>query len=479
MIKQVSTNNKSSTSINKEDARAKNYKRMGEMPIKKLILTLSTPSIVSMMISSFYSMADTYFVSMLGTSASAAVGVIFPLMAFMQAIGMCLAQGAGVYISRLLGEAKVKRANEALAFSWYVTIAIGIIIAVAGILGINTLVRMLGATETILPYAVDYCSIILYGAPVIMSSFVMNTILKSEGNSFFAMIGIGAGAIINIALDPLFIFTFNMGISGAALATIISQSISFAILLSYFVMKKSALTLSVRHFRFEFAMFIEILKMGLPSLFRQGLTSISMIILNNVAAPYGDYVIAAVSIVTRIAMFATSVLLGFGQGFQPVAGYNYGAKKYKRLWDSYIFTMWALLGISFVCAVVFMGFSEPIVAMFRKDDPMVISLGSLGLFWTGLLMPVKALSILVTMTFQALGKGTPSSLLSFARQGLALIPAILILPYFLDEKAIPIAQPAADLLAFVVLVLPYMIYLNSYLKKLVKEETQIGSGQSI
>ncbi len=460
----------SDVNVSKEEARAARYKRMGEMPVRPLILSLSTPSIVSMMISSFYNMADTYFVSLLGTSASAAVGVIFPLMAIFQAVGMCFAAGAGVYISRLLGEKNVQRSNETLATAWFTTLALGVLIGIVGLLNVTGLVRMLGATDTILPYAESYASIILFGAPVIMVSFVMNNILRSEGNSFFAMIGIGAGAVINIILDPILIFWFDMGIAGAALATVISQCISFAILLGHFIMKRSALTLSIKNVRFELPLYTEIVKMGLPSLFRQGLTSLSMVILNNVAAPYGDYVIASVSIVTRITFFANSIMLGFGQGFQPVAGFNYGAKKYKRLWDAYVFTGMVLLGIAFLNTVVFAFFSEELVALFRKDDLQVIALGSLGLFWSGVFMPFKALSILVTMTFQALGRGVPATLLSFARQGLALIPAILILPIFFEEKAMPLAQPVADVLAFVLLVFPYMIFLMKELRGYVKAE---------
>ncbi len=450
--------------IGKDEARRLRYKRMGEAPVKPLIVSLAMPSIVSMMISAFYSMADTYFVSMLGTSASAAVGVIFPLMAIMQAIGMFAATGAGIYISRLLGEKDVQRANETLSTAWYITVLLGVVLGVVGLVFVNELVLLLGATETILPYAIDYCAVILFGAPAIMASFVMNNILRSEGNSFFAMVGIAAGAVINIALDPLFIFTFEMGISGAAYATVISQTISFVILLSYFLLKKSALTLSIKFIRFDLTLFSEITKMGLPSLFRQGLTSLSMVVLNNVAAPYGDYVIASVSIVLRISNFANSVLLGFGQGYLPVAGFNFGAKKYRRLWDSYIFTGAAMLLLSLICTAAFCMFSEQIITLFRKDDPLVISLGALGLFWTGVFMPAKALSILATMTFQAIGRGLPAAVLSFTRQGVALIPAILILPIFFEEKAMPLAQPVADIFAFIVLVLPYMVFLTRELR---------------
>ncbi len=452
------------TTLSNEEKRQLRYRRMGEMPVKKLIISLSIPSIISMMISSFYNMADTYFVSLLGTSASAAVGVIFPLMAIMQAVGMCFAAGGGVYVSRILGEGNVDRANETLATSWYTTAALGLLISVGGLIWIDPLISMLGATETIFPYARAYCGVILFGAPVIMTSYVMNNILRSEGNSFFAMIGIGAGAVINIALDPLFIFTFDLGIAGAAYATVISQTISFLILFSHFLLKKSALTLSHKFFRFEMPLYNEIIKMGLPSLFRQGLTSLSMVVLNNVAAPYGDYVIAASSIVQRIAFFANSILLGFGQGYQPVAGFNYGAKKYKRLWESFAFTGAVLVSISLCSLVVFGVASESIVALFRKDDPLVIAIGGLGLLWSGIAMPCKAMSIWVTMTFQALGRGFPATLLSLARQGLALIPAILILPIFFEESGVLVAQPVADMSAFVLLVLPYMYFLTKELK---------------
>ncbi len=454
--------------ISNAEKRDRNYKRMGKMPIKKLIVSLSIPSIVSMMISTFYNMADTYFVSLLGTSASAAVGVIFPLMAILQAVGMCFAAGAGVYISRLLGEKNKNRASETLSTAWFTTFAIGIIFSVVGLLGVNELVQILGATETIMPYALDYCSVILFGSPIIMVSFVMNNILRSEGNSFFAMIGIGIGAVINIALDPLFIFGFNMGISGAALATIISQTVSFTILLVYFIMKKSALNLNIRLFRFDLKLYIEIIKMGMPSLFRQGLASLSMVILNNVAAPYGDYVIASVSIINRVTFFSQSIMLGFSQGYLPVAGYNYGAKLYKRLWDSFVFTGIVLLGIALANTLVLTTFSEEIITIFRKDDSNVIALGAFGLFWAGIFMPFKAIGIFVTFTFQSLGRGIPSTLLAMSTQGLALIPAILILPYFFNERALPLAYPAADIISTAFLALPFLIYLIRELRKNLK-----------
>ncbi len=423
------------------------YELMGTQPIPQLIGRLAVPTIISMLVTSLYNMADTFFVSKLGTSAAGAVGVIFPLMAILQAFGMTFGVGGGSYISRLLGQKNSQRANEAASTAFFSVLAISIVIGVGGLLFIKPLVYLLGATETIYPYAASYCSVILFGTPFIATSFVMNNILRAEGNSFLAMIGISTGVVLNLFLDPLFIFTFNLGVAGAAYATIISQVISFGILYSQFFRGRSGIAMKFSNVRLELPMYGEILKIGMPSFFRQGLSSVSMVILNGVAGPYGDYAIASTSIVMRIAMFGASVLLGFCQGYQPVAGYNYGAKNFKRLYKAYWFTALTTISISIVTSGIFILFARQIITAFRADDPQVIAMGTLGLTAMAVVLPFVGLMFTSNMTFQAMGRGTPAAILAVSRQGLCLIPAILILPRLFGIHGLVFAQPASDALS--------------------------------
>lgn len=312
------------------------YIRMTETPVPRLITTLAIPTIVSMLITSIYNMADTFFVSQIGTSASGAVGISFSLMAIIQAIGFTLGQGSGNYISRLLGQKDTEYASKVAATGFFTALFIGSGLAAMGLLLLDPLVYALGATKTIAPYAKDYIRFILIGMPYMAASFVLNNILRFQGSAFYAMLGIGTGGIINIALDPLFIFGFKMGTGGAALATIISQFISFCIL---FHNSGVGGTIKIRFKDFtpKWVIYKEILRGGLPTFYRQCLGSISMICLNFSAGPYGDAAIAAMSIVTRVFQFAMSAMLGFGQGFQPVCGFNYGAKRFERVQEGFWF----------------------------------------------------------------------------------------------------------------------------------------------
>jgi putative MATE family efflux protein len=433
-----------------ETAREARYQMMGTQAIAPLIFRLALPSIVSMLITSLYNMADTFFVSQLGTSAAGAVGVIFPLMALIQAYGMTFGVGGGSYISRLLGQKDRKRADETASTAVFTVVVMSVITGIGGLLFLKPLVYMLGATETIYPYAASYCGIILFGAPLIATSFVLNKLLQAEGNSFLAMVGISVGVVLNLFLDPIFIFTLDLGVAGAAYATVLSQLVSFVILLAQFVRRRSGLTLKPSLVKLEAPMYGEILKIGMPSFFRQGLTSVSMVILNGIAGPYGDYAIASTSIVLRIAMFGASMLLGFAQGYQPVAGYNYGARKFRRMHEAFLFNGAVTVAMSLVGSVIFFVFARQIITAFRPDDPDVIAMGTLGLQAIALVMPFLAVVFTTNMTFQALGRGFPSAVLALSRQGLCLIPAILILPRRFGIHGVVFAQPAADLVAGIV-----------------------------
>lgn len=425
------------------------YKLMTQTPINRLIPRLAVPTIISMLITSIYNMADTFFVSQLNTSASGAVGVNFSLMAMIQAIGFTLGMGSGNYMSRMLGAREQEKAQRACSTAVYTAFAFGLLLAVLGISNIDELVRILGATETIAPYAKDYGKYILIAAPYMTVSFVFNNHLRSQGNAALSMIGITTGGILNVILDPILIFHFHMGISGAAIATIFSQFVSFVILLTLVIRSANVLKPAPRYFTFKGWVYKEILSAGMPTLGRQGLASLASVLLNVAASGFGDAAVAAMSIVTRIMMFINSALIGFGQGFQPVCGFNFGAKRYDRVLEAYFFCRRVALVFLFVMGVVMFSISTPIMRLFRKEDAEVIRIGSLALKMQCCLLPFQAYSIIGNMLTQSIGYSFRATLTAISKQGLFFIPAILILPRFCGILGLQLAQPVADALTFV------------------------------
>lgn len=429
--------------------RKEHYKMMTETPVEKLIIRLSVPTIISMLVSSIYNMADTYFVSQLGTSASAAVGIVFSLMAIMQAVGFTVGMGAGILSSRLLGAGRSEEANTTASSAFFLVIVLSLCITVFGLMNLEGLMCFLGSTETILPYAEAYGQYILLAAPVICSSFVMNNLLRNEGKAAFAMIGITAGGILNIALDPIFIFTLGLGTAGAAIATALSQTISFFILLSMFLLRKSNLALGIRFISRKASTYLSILKTGLPSLSRQGLASVSTMLLNVQAAAYGDCAVAAMSISGRITFFLFSVLLGFGQGFQPVAGFNYGAGRYKRVRKALVFTGITGTAIMAVLSTLCFVFARPLVTAFRKEDLEVIAIGSTALRYQCAALVLCGICVATNMSYQATGHIAGATYLAVCRQGIYFIPLILVLPALLGITGVQLAQPISDVLTFI------------------------------
>lgn len=425
----------------------KKYERMTTASIPPLICSLALPTIATMLITSVYNMADTYFVGKLGTSATAAVGIAFSLMCVIQAIGFTFGMGSGNYISRLLGEKEMDQAERVATTGFLTTVGIGIVLMLIGLCTVSPLVRLLGATETIAPYAESYIRFILIGAPWMTGSFVLNNLLRYQGNAFWGMIGIGAGGVLNIALDPLFIFVFGMGTSGAALATIISQFISFVILL-IFCTRGNNIRIRVKCFTPKWAIYKEILRGGLPSFYRQGLSSIATIILNTCAGFYGDAAIAAMSIVTRLMQFALSTLLGFGQGFQPVCGFNYGAKKYDRVLEAFWFCVKTATGVLFVIALLGFMNAPELIRIFR-DDAKVIEIGTKALRFQCLTFPLSSWIVMNNMLMQTIGKGTKASILALSRQGLFFIPIIVITAKYFGLLGVELSQPLADVGAFI------------------------------
>lgn len=425
------------------------YKQMIETPVERLIPQLAVPTIISMLVTSIYNMADTFFVSRIGTSASGAVGVIFSAMAMIQAVGFTLGMGSGNNISRSLGNREEDRASVFAATAFFTAGIIGVLFMIFGMLFARQMVYLLGATETIAPYAQDYARYILIAAPFMMCSFVMNNILRAQGNATLAMVGITTGGILNMILDPILIFGVGMGISGAAVATMVSQMISFGILLYQCNFHGGCIKIQISRFRPKLKMYGEILHAGLPSFCRQGLASAAAVVLNFAAGPYGDAAIAAMSIVTRFMMFINSSLIGFGQGFQPVCGFNFGAGRYDRVLKAYWFCVKVAVVMLTTFGVIAFIFSRPIITAFRREDLEVIRIGTLALQLQLLTMPLQAWIIMVNMLTQSIGYGFRASVVAVGRQGLFLIPALLILPRIFGIAGVQMAQPVADVLTFV------------------------------
>ncbi|KXG77249.1 Multidrug export protein MepA [Fervidicola ferrireducens] len=458
--------------MNRNVGAEEKFRIMTQAPVERLICSLAAPTIVSMLISAIYNMADTFFISKISTSASGAVGISFSLMAIIQALGFTIGMGSGNYISRLLGQKERKYASCVAATGFFTALLLGAMLALLGLLFLNPLVYLLGATPTIAPHARSYIRYILIGAPYMMASFVLNNILRFQGSAFFAMIGIATGGVINIILDPIFIFVFKMGTGGAALATIISQFISFLIL--YWNSGKGGnIKIKFKNFSLKWEIYKEILKGGLPSFFRQVLGSISMICLNFSARPYGDAAIAAMAIVTRLFQFAMSAVIGFGQGFQPVCGFNYGARKYERVLKAFWFSVKTAAVFLTVLSFFGFSFSRQIISIFRKEDIEVLSIGVKALRFQCITFPLSSWIIMTNMLLQTIGKGLQASIVSASRQGLFFIPAVVVLPRLFGLIGVQISQPVSDVFSFL-LAVPMALSTLKELELLSKEEKSIA-----
>ncbi|MDR1902894.1 MAG: MATE family efflux transporter [Treponema sp.] len=416
-------------------------------PVGCLIVSLAIPSAVIMLITALYNMADTFFVSFLGTSATAAVGIGFPLMAVIQAIGFFFGHGTGNYIARELGAKNHENASRMAATGFFSAFFAGILLAVFGILFLNPLIRLLGATDTILPFARAYLRFILIGAPFMICSLMQNNLLRYQGSSFYGMIGMLAGALINIALDPLFIFVFRWGIAGASFATMISQFISFMVLFIYSSRKN--VRIQFKHFSPDLANYKEIIRGGLPSLMRQGIAGVSGICMNNFAGGYGDEAIAAIAIVQRVFMMAASLVGGIGQGFQPVCGFNYGAKLFGRVKQGFRFSLTVMTIPLLPIGILGFIFSPRIISGFRPDDPYLIEIGTRAFRYQCFTVPLLGWITINNMMMQTIGKAFKASLLAIARQGLFMLPLLFLLKPLFGLTGILISQPIADLFSFV------------------------------
>lgn len=441
------------------------YEIMTQTPIPSLVIKLSIPTIITMLVTNIYNMADTAFVSQLGNSASGAVGIVFGFMAIIQAAGFMFGQGAGSLISRFLGAKDIDNASITASTGFFASLLVGVFISVVSFSILDSLVMMLGSTKTILPFAKTYILFILVAAPFMTASFVLNNILRYEGRASLGMIGMLAGAIINIVFDPILIFGFDMGIAGAGLATAFSQILSFCILLSMFLRGKTQSKISLRKINYRPSCIMNIIETGLPSLLRQGLTSITTVMLNSHAAVYGDTAVAAMSIVSRVVMLVFSVAVGIGQGFQPVSGFNYGAEKYSRMREAYRFTVILSEGVIIIATLVLMLISNNVIQVFR-NDPTVIEIGTRALRLNCIAMFVLPACMITEMQLQSAGQKLQASILSSLRGGLIFIPVLLILAKLRGLSGIQEAQPVAFILACI----PAFIFAVWFFKKLPKED---------
>lgn len=424
------------------------YRKMTTWPIPKLVITLGIPTTISMLVTNIYNMADTYFVSELGNSASGAVGVVFGLMAIIQAFGFMFGHGAGSLIARKLGEKDAHASSIYASLSVGACLLVGALIGILGLIFIEPLMRLLGSTETILPYAKGYGIYILIASPVTMASFALNNILRYEGKAFFAMIGLTIGGILNIIGDPILIFGLDMGIAGAGLSTAISQVVGFLILLSMFLRGKTQSKLRVKFIKENPKGIFLIMATGFPSLCRQGLNSLSTMLLNNLAGDCGgDAAVAAMSIVNRITFFIFAVGLGIGQGFQPVASFNYGAKIYSRVKKSFYFTLWAGEALLGVFVIIGLLSSNHLIGLFR-DDPAVIDIGTFSLQMQLLSLFFHPMTICSNMLFQSIGENKKATFLSMLRSGILFIPILLLLTKLFGLFGVQSAQAIADVFAF-------------------------------
>ena len=428
-----------------DDKQEQKFQEMTTSPVGRLICRLAVPCIISMLITSFYNMADTFFVGMLkSNSATGAVGVVFSMMAIIQATGFFFGHGSGNFISRELGRHNYEDASDMAATGFFSALAFGLLICLLGQLFLGPLAYLLGSTDTILPYAKAYLRVILFGAPWMTASLVLNNQLRFQGSAFYGMIGIASGAILNIGLDPLLIFVFNMGVAGAAWATIISQFVSFCLLLIG-CSRGGNLRIHISRVQLKWSYYAMIIKGGLPSLARQGLASIATICLNQAARSYGDAAIAAMSVVQRIMMFGASAMIGFGQGFQPFCGFNYGARLYNRVKEAFWFCFKTSTAFLLVISTLGFAFAPQLVALFR-DDPEVIAIGAAALRFQCLTFCFQGWVVMSNMMLQTIGHTVPATFLAMARQGIFFIPLVWILSSLLGLLGIQTTQMVSDFL---------------------------------
>jgi len=424
-------------------------------PISRVIPKMAIPTIVAFLINSIYSLADTYFVSSLGTNATAAVSVNSSLDQLIMMAGSLLAIGANSYIARLLGAGDDKKASQVLSTCFFGALTLGTLLTVFGSIFMTPMVRLLGATPTCEAYAIDYATYVLLAAPFMASSFVMNQCLRSEGSAMLSMIGMGFGGVLNCVLDPIFIFTLDMGVAGASLATAISKWISFGILIFPYLTRRSLLHLSVRNVRFSKDIIFKVVSVGSSSMFRSGLAVVAGILLNDLAGNISDAVLAGIGVTTKIMMFPFSIILGFGSGFQPVAGFNWGAKRYDRVLQSYRFSsITAFVGAG-IMALFLALMADPIIVAFAGEDVAMREIGALSIRLQCIALPIHAWVAVVNMFCNGLGNARGAVALATARQGTCFLPILYPMTALWGAYGVASVQAVADVLTLI-LAIPIM-----------------------
>ncbi len=431
------------------------YQKMTKTPVSKLIILLGIPTTISMLITNIYNLADTYFVGSLGESPQGATGILFTLQCIIQAIAFMLGHGSGTFVSKSLAEKNTKEATKYVSTAFFLGGAIGILLMAFGLIFLTPFMKLLGSTDTILPYAEDFGFWILIAAPFMICSLILNNNLRYEGKAFFSMIGLTTGGLLNIFGDYLFITQFHMGVYGAGMATAISQMVSFTILLILYL-KMAQSTISFKSISKDIMVYLSIMRVGLPSLIRQGLTSISQGLLNNLAKPFGDSAITAMSVVNRFSSFVMCVGLGIGQGFQPVSSFNYQAKEYTRVKKGLVFTL--IFGSAFVGTLAILGYSfaDKIIWLFQKE-PRVIEIGSLALKYASIGVMFLPISVSVNMLYQSIRKSAIASFIALLRSGLVFIPVLTLTVHYFGLTGIQISQPLADIISSLIS-LPFVFY---------------------
>lgn len=424
---------------------------MTTTPVPKLILSLSAPTILSMLVTAIYNTADTFFVARVSsepavnTAATASVGLVFTVMSIIQAFGFFCGHGSGNYLSRMLGAGEHKEADEMASTGFAIALVIGVAFAIVGNIFVTPIAEFLGATETTMQFTKDYMRIILIGAPFTMAQFAINSQLRFQGSAMYAMVGLMCGAVMNIVLDPLLIMGFHMQVRGAGIATVMGQATSFVVLLAG-TRKGENIKMSIANVHINAHYIMEIINGGAPSLFRQGLAAISTLLLNRAAGTIGgDAAIAGMSVAGRITLMMASALIGFGQGYQPVCSYNYGAGLTKRVKEGYVFCVKYATIFLVVIAVVCFAMAPNIIALFSKD-PKAIEVGVKALRYMSLTLPLGGVLVISNMMLQSMGKGLKATITSSSRNGICFIPLILILPRILGLQGVEMAQACADVL---------------------------------
>ncbi len=454
---------------NDPEKQEKRKQMMINEPVGSVIIKMAVPTIIAFLINSIYSLADTFFVSGLGTEATAAVSVNSSLDQLIMMCGSMLAVGANSYIARLLGEGNEKKASQVLSTAFFIAFGLGALLTVFGSIFMTPMVRLLGATDTCLQHSIDYATYVLLAAPFMATSFVMNQCLRSEGSATLSMIGMSFGGVLNCVLDPLFIFGVPalglpaMGVAGASLATAISKVVSFAILIFPYITRRSLLHLSIRNFHFSMDIIGQIVSVGSSSMFRSGLAVVAAILLNDMAGNISDSVLAGIGVCTKVMMFPFSIILGFGTGFQPVAGFNWGAKRFDRVKASYQFASAIAFFGALVMAVVCIFGADWIIEKFAGTDPEMMRIGALSIRLQSIALPIHAWVAIVNMLCSGLGNAGGALLLSTSRQGSCFLPILFPMAALWGAYGIASVQAVADILSLV-MAIPICIYMLKKIK---------------